>query len=223
VRFPFARYAGEVSYTDAQFGRVRAELARLGIADRTIVVLTADHGESLGEHGIWFEHLGLHDPVTRVPLIIVAPGRLAPGRRHDVASGLDVAPTILGLAGLDVPPTMRGRNLLEPGLRPVPIVTEAVRGVQLAMVDGRWKLVRTERSVALTDAFERQAGALELYDLEQDPRERNDLSSSEPDRVRELVARLDDWVARHRAAPPSQAPAPRPDTLEDLRALGYVE
>ncbi len=232
VRFPLARYAGEVSYTDAQFGRLRAELARLGIADRTIVVLTADHGESLGEHGIWFEHLGLHEAVARVPLLIVAPGRVAPGRRRDPASGLDVAPTILRLAGLDVPPAMRGRDLLAHELPDVPVVTEAVRRTQAAMVSGRWKLVRTERSLFLTDAFERPAGTLELYDLEQDPGERHDLSSAEPDRVRELVARLDDWLVSHRAPPPRQAPAPRPgteapaprpDTLDDLRALGYVE
>jgi arylsulfatase A-like enzyme len=223
VRFPFAQYAGEVSYVDAQFEQLRAALTRLGIADRTLIVLTADHGESLGEHGIWFNHIGLHDPVTRVPLIVFAPSRVAPGRRSDLVSGLDVAPTILGLAGLPVPSSMRGRDLLHGATDPVPVFTEAVRRSQVSMVQGRWKLVRTEQTIAPVDAFEREGGTLELYDLETDPSEHDDLAGAQPARVHDLVAKLDGWLDAHRAPPPTQTPAVRKDTQDDLRALGYVE
>jgi arylsulfatase len=223
VRFPLARYAGEVSSTDAEIGRLRAELTRLGISDRTIVVLTADHGESLGEHGIWFEHLGVHDPVVHVPLLVSAPGRVAPGRRPDPVSSLDVAPTVLGLAGLSVPPSMRGRDLLRDAKGSPLVVSEAVRREQVAVVQGRWKLVRTERSLSYTDAYERQAGTVELFDVETDATEVHDLAAEEPGRVAELRAALDAWLDVHRAPPPPSVPAGKRDTLDDLRALGRIE
>jgi arylsulfatase A-like enzyme len=223
ARFPIAEYAGEVSYTDVHLGRLLDELERLGIAGRTIVVVTADHGESLGEHAIWFNHIGLYEPVTRVPLIIRGPGRIPPGRRTDPASGLDVAPTILGLAGLPVPTEMRGRDLLRGTPPPAPIVTEAVRRVQTALVDDGWKLIRTERTVEFGGAVEHGAGTLELYDLTRDPGERDDRAAAEPDRARELAATLDAWLDRHRAAPAPPAPSVGKDRMDDLRALGYVE
>ena len=223
VRFPVAQYAGEVSYTDAQLGRVLEGLSRLGIADRTVVVVTADHGESLGEHGIWFNHIGLYDPVARVPLLIYAPGRVPPGRRVDPASGLDVAPTILGLAGVVVPAEMRGRDLLRGAGPEVPIVTEAVRRSQTALVHHGWKLLRTERTVEFGGATERRAGTLELYDLTRDPTEQHDRADAEPDRARELAATLDAWLDAHRAAAPAGAAPVGADRMDDLRALGYVE
>src|SRR5206468_8311189 len=105
-------YAGEVSYVDEQIGRLRRGLEDLGLTGRTILVVTADHGESLGEHGIYFDHFGLHDPNLRVPLIVWAPGRVPAARRSDTVRGLDVAPTILRLANLPVPPAMHGSDLL---------------------------------------------------------------------------------------------------------------
>lgn len=223
VQFPKAQYAGEVSYTDAQIGVLRAELEQLGVADRTILVVTADHGESLGEHGIWFEHLGLHDPVARVPLIVWAPGRVPAGRRRDLVGGIDVAPTILGLTGLPVVPGMRGRDLLRGAPPPVPVVTEAVRRAQITMIDGPWKLVRTEHDLVYTDAYARDRGTIELYDLDADPAEVRDLAGTNPARVAELTAQLDAWLDAHRPGAPTIAPAVRDDTMDDLRALGYVE
>jgi arylsulfatase A-like enzyme len=220
--FPVAEYAGEVSYTDTQLGRLLDGLARLGVADRTIVVVTADHGESLGEHGIWFNHIGLYDPVTRVPLLVYAPGRVAPGRRDDPASGLDVAPTILGLAGLPVPPEMRGRDLLRDLAPTGPVVTEGVRRTQVSLVQNGWKLIRTERTVEFGGTDERRAGTLELFDLTRDPTELHDRAAADPDRVRELASALETWLDTHRAAAPVAAPVAR-DRADDLRALGYVE
>ena len=99
---------------DARYplGTDREELERLGLTGRTILVVTADHGESLGEHGLYFAHIGLREPALRVPLIVWAPGRVAAAPDARLARGLDVAPTILRLVGLPAPASMQGRDLL---------------------------------------------------------------------------------------------------------------
>jgi len=221
VRFPLAQYAGEVSYTDAQVGALRAEIERLGIRERTILLVTADHGESLGEHGIWFEHMGLHDPSVRVPLIVWAPGRLPPARRADATSGLDVAPTVLALAGLPVAPAMRGRDLFGAGTQPATVVSEGLRHSQVSIRDERWKLIRTLDDLSYAPEFERLAGTVELYDLRADPGELHDLAATEIGARVRLTAALDAWVAAHPATPAGIPDAT--DKLEELRALGYVE
>jgi arylsulfatase A-like enzyme len=221
VRFPLAQYAGEVSYTDAQVGALRAEIERLGIRERTVLLVTADHGEVLGEHGIWFEHLGLHDPSVRVPLIVWAPGRLPSARRGDAATGLDVAPTLLALAGVPVAAGMRGRDLFGAAAPPPSVVSEGLRGAQVSIRDERWKLIRTLADLTYAPDFERRAGTVELYDLRADPGELHDVVATEAGARVRLGAALDAWLAAHPATP---AGAPDvTDKLEELRALGYVE
>jgi choline-sulfatase len=221
ARYPLAQYAGEVSYTDAQVGALRAEIERLGIRERTILLVTADHGEALGEHGIWFEHLGLHDPSVRVPLVVWAPGRLPPARRGDATTGLDVAPTLLALTGVPVPPSMRGRDLFGAAEAPASLVSEGLRGNQVSIRDERWKLIRTVADLSYAPEFERRAGTVELYDLRADPGERHDVAATETGARARLAAALDAWLAAHPATPAGVPDVT--DKLEELRALGYVE
>ncbi len=226
LRYPLAQYAGEVAYVDGEVGRVRAELERLGIAERTIVVVTADHGESLGEHGVWFNHFGLTEPNLRVPLIVWAPGRVTPARHPEPTDGLDVAPTILGLTGVPVPPAMQGHDLLAAGApaRTTPLIAEALRNYQVAVRQGPWKLLRTQRSFYYVDAFQRGAGARELYRVDSDPGEHDDLLSRSPEEAARLEGFLDGWQARQHAAPAEASPGPpRPSLERELRALGYVQ
>jgi len=226
LRYPLAQYAGEVSYVDQEIGRLRAELERLGVAGRTILVVTADHGESLGEHGVWFNHFGLTEQNLRVPLVVWAPARVAPARHPGAASGLDVAPTILRLADLPVPPAMQGRDLLAPAAAEpgTPIVAEALRGLQIAARRGPWKLVRTLRSFCYVDAFQQPAGAQELYRLDDDPGERQNLIGGYPEVTATLARSLETWMAEHASAPDGEPARPaRPGLERELRALGYVQ
>jgi arylsulfatase A-like enzyme len=229
LRFPRARYAGEVSYVDAAIGELRAELERLGLADRTIIVVTGDHGESLGEHGIYFGHAGLYEPSLRVPLVIWGPGRVPQRRHDDPVSSLDVAPTVLGLAGLPVPSTMQGRDLFGDAPAAIEIISVANHGRQIMLRDGRWKLIRTLEGFYYVDAFAPRAGDRELYDLLADPAERVNLAGSRPEIAARLDAKVEAWLAvQSNNGSRRERLHGRPAGLsreqrEGLRALGYVE
>jgi arylsulfatase A-like enzyme len=105
-------YEGDVLYTDAEIGRLLAKLEEIGEAERTLVVVTADHGEALGEHGVMGHSWFVIEPVLHVPLLLRAPGRIDAGVRLPAPVSLvDIPPTILDLVG--VPPTapMQGVSL----------------------------------------------------------------------------------------------------------------
>jgi arylsulfatase A-like enzyme len=224
-----AAYAAEVRYTDDALAALLRLLDELGLGERTILVVTSDHGEAFGEHGRDTHGFTLFEEEVRVPLIWHAPGLVAAGRRITALVGLvDVAPTVLDLLGLAVPAWMQGVSLgplMEVGSDPAAAPPDRVlpieslvglRGVHA----GAWKgLVRDGRVV--------------VYDLDRDPTERTPERSPRWDGVvRDAQARLDADCARVRAlvsaAPAGDAarPAPAVRDLErerKLRALGYVE
>jgi arylsulfatase A-like enzyme len=103
LRWVLGQYSGEVSYVDEQLGHLMQQIDAQGRADRTVLVVAGDHGESLGEHGVWFNHGGdLQDQELRVPLFIRYPPAIAAGRRVTGPVELtDLAPTIAELTGLD--------------------------------------------------------------------------------------------------------------------------
>ncbi len=226
VEYPRALYAGEASYVDQELGRLVDTLTSWGLRDRMVVVATADHGEGLGDHRIYFNHIGLWEPMLRVPLIVWAPGRLAPKVDDRPASGLDVAPTLLRAVGLEVPPSMEGRDVLTGDAPRRPLVAESVERWQTALVDDDWKIVRTATGFYVTSAFHRDAGDVELYDLAHDPDEGTNLAASEPARLADMQARLDAWLAAQAAAGDGTPARPLPTSPADrarLRALGYIE
>jgi arylsulfatase A-like enzyme len=221
---PADRYDGEIHFADAQIGRLLAALEDEGIGSRTLVVVTADHGEGLGEHGCDEHGPNVYEEAVRIPLILRWPGRLAPGRRLPGPAGLaDVAPTVLDLIGLTPLEGAQGRSLV-PALdgrapdgdeREVLLQAEYpgrpglnVFGARL----GRYKYVESREGGAIA----RQ----ELYDLERDPSELVDLSSQEPDQTVRLARVVARWRKRIRA-PESQRAGP--ESEEALRALGYVQ
>ena len=184
-------YFAAVSYLDERVGEVLGALQRSGMADRTTVLFCADHGEMLGERGLWYK-MSFFEQSARVPLIVRVPGA-GPRRVAEPASLLDVTPTLLELAGLpaeQVSPPGAAASLAAAvtGAGPAParpVVSEYhAEGVTApsAMVrDGRFKLIRSLEDPDL------------LFDLEADPRELTDLSGTpeHADTVRRLGASLD--------------------------------
>ena len=100
-----------VSEVDHYVGRILAALEACGKRQNTIIVFTSDHGEWLGEHLRYGKGYPAHDAASRVPLIISAPGGMPAQRRDDIVEAVDIVPTLLDLAGIQIPPTLQGSSL----------------------------------------------------------------------------------------------------------------
>ena len=195
-----ALYDGALAYMDACIKRILTRLEELGVADNTIVVYTSDHGETLTEHDIYFDHHGLYEPTLHIPLIIRWPGHLPAGLRvKGFTLQQDLMPTLLELIGLyeelhDL--KMDGQSTLPMilGERPTNYaefyITECTWMRKRGWRTAEWKLIE-----ALEPDFHNKP-PVELYNLVEDPGETVNLAEKEPELVQFLKARMVDWVNR---------------------------
>jgi arylsulfatase A-like enzyme/Flp pilus assembly protein TadD len=215
-------YDGEVAWSDEIVGRIVTALSGAGTLERTLVVVTSDHGESLGEHGEDTHGYFVYQSTLRVPLIVAGPG-VKPGTRVEtVARTIDLYPTILELVRLrpeDSKAGVTGRSLV-PAFAGGRIADESSISESLVPLlqfgwsdlrsirDGRWKYILAPRP--------------ELYDLDRDPGEQRDLAAAEPSRAQALRAALEDHLRREQKAVQGDAAAAVPPELrERLGAVGY--
>ncbi|HLA77529.1 MAG TPA: sulfatase [Vicinamibacteria bacterium] len=230
-------YQGEVSFQDFWVGKLLEQLDQRGLTDRTLVVLTADHGECF-DHGVFFDHTDcLYEGALRVPLIFRFPGRVAPATRDArLVENIDIAPSILDLLGLRQP-GFGGHSLFgqvrrqavyferplyhEEAARNRPQRAEEIRVVAGELVRSvrpelDWLGVRTEAW-----KFTTLGAQEELYRIDQDPEERHDLGATFPHVAEGLRRDLLGWGSRHpfRLGPQSRI---NEDLQETLRSLGYV-
>jgi arylsulfatase A-like enzyme len=181
------RYDHEIARFDLEVGPLLERLARPDLAGRVAVVFMSDHGEAFGEHGTYYHGHNLYQENVATPLVIAAPGTPARRLGDGPVSLIDVAPTLLNLAGLEVPGAMRGHDLtgalyggeLDPG-RAVFLESHFTGyyvslAYQAAVIVGADKLIED----TATRTFE-------LYDLAADPGERRDLATRHPERALEL-------------------------------------
>ena len=213
-------YDGEVAYLDRQVGRLLGFLESRGLLENTVIALVADHGESLGEHGVLYRHVGLHDTTTHVPLMIRWPGREREGRRIEgLVQTIDLFPTLVKAAGLEVP-TQDGTDLRE-------LTGEGKRGRRAVFSEHAGRLglmVRTpEASYMLSQGNTRffPDGAF-FYDLKADPQEARSLAGQGLPTEQQLADLLRRWLADRR---PSPGTKPREQSDEEkarLKALGYL-
>lgn len=215
-------YDAEIAVLDQAVGRVLDELRRLQALDDTLVVLTADHGESLGEHGEKTHALFIYDATVRVPLILRYPGELPAGKLYEgPVRSVDIAPTVLAALGLPGSGETQGQDLL-PAFRgrvPPPDLPQYSESL-LAQVDfGMAPLYGIRRAGYKWIRAPRP----EVYDLRGDPRELHNLYPREARRGaaldRDLAAILAD--SRRRALAPQKA-AMDAEAARSLRALGYL-
>lgn len=182
IRRMWQAYYATVTFMDAQVGKVLAELDRLGLRDSTTVIFTSDHGYHLGEHHMW-QKSNLHEEVTRVPLIVAAPGFDA-GRSKSLVELVDIYPTVCSLTNVAIPRTVQGESL-------VPVLKDpdtTVRDAALSINRGSFG-IRTDDW-----AFMRyKDGSEELYDMNADPAQFTNLAGIEKytDKKSELAAKLD--------------------------------
>jgi arylsulfatase A-like enzyme len=181
-------YDNELAYNDRELGRVVQALKRLSLYDNTLIVVTADHGEEFGEHGTFRHGRSLYDSLLHVPLILKLPRSRQSGRRVGaLASNVDIAPTLLDLAGLAPAPGFRGVSLraaLDDGRTALrqSVLAEQIspKEVLYAARDSRFKyvyqLIPEPRQM--------------LFDLERDPAEQANLLPGIPDGARGLMSEL---------------------------------
>ena len=203
-------YDGEVLFADAQLARLLAAVDSRGERERTIVAVTGDHGESLGEHGEATHGLLLYEAALRVPLVMAGP-QLVPAPRDEPVTLLDVAPTLLARAGVEVGDTdgadlLSGRSAADREMYAETDYPHAAGWSPLrALAQGRWKMIASDE--------------MELYDLEADSAEARNVAAERASTARAMSARLDELS---RAGRTPQVSRPSADSLERLRALGYV-
>jgi arylsulfatase A-like enzyme len=222
-----AQYDGEIAAVDQEVGRILDALDGSGAATRTVVVVTSDHGESLGEHDYYFDHgQDVFDPSLRIPLLIAVPGQAGGTRSAALASTLDLVPTVLDAVKVSYPPDLAGTSLL-PALRGQPLAgrdrlfARNDRNLS-ASFDHRHKVVATP-----TDSDLRY----QLYDRASDPGERRDVSLGRADETRvwrrELELFLEraerEWAhTRRLLGDKPGAGRMTPEACAQLKALGYA-
>jgi len=237
MRYPDSEYDAELAYTDSELGDFWQFLKDRRLFSRSLIVLTADHGESLGDHGESTHGYFIYQSTLQVPLIIRWPeersrpaaagaSASAPAsRRIDDPVGLiDVAPTILQYLGLPRPESFQGRGLLDlPASGESTSPPREVYSESLYAHDKfGWAPLRALR---VKDFKYIDAPEPELYNLADDPGEQHNLVSESPAVEHALAARLADLRKRYaRAAVPGVAAQPEmtPEALANLHALGYL-
>ena len=213
----YAPYDGEIAYADELVGLLLDRLKSGGVYQRATIVLLADHGEGLGDHGEQEHGLFLYQETTRVPLIVKLPGRPSARRVAAPVQQIDVAPTILDFAGTPRPTDLRGRSLrpLLEGTGTLPevsIYSEALYSRYhfgwselYALTDSRYRFIRAPRE--------------ELYDLQSDPGELSSIAGQRPQVRQAMRGALESLISNSPIAAPAQVDE---QDRQRLAALGYV-
>jgi arylsulfatase A-like enzyme/Flp pilus assembly protein TadD len=220
-RFAGRPYDGEIAFVDEQLGRILDALARDGRLDRTLVAVTGDHGESLGEHGEGTHGLFVYEATLRVPLLARWPGRIPAGTRIvRLVSGVDLAPTLVELLGLpplagpegtSFAPALRG----EPMAVREPVYSEA----HLPLRAYGWSDLRALHSGERKFI---EAPEPELYDLRADPAETRNLAATHAEEVARWRERLASVEGSWREPEPGGEQVLDAEARARLESLGYL-
>jgi choline-sulfatase len=225
-----ALYDSAIRDVDEEIAGLLTTLNQNDLLDRTIVVITADHGEQIAQHGLALEHLGPYDEVLHVPLIVLWPEHLVPGTRIRARVQLiDLAPTLLSLVGLPVPPGLDGRDL-SAALRgeeivDAPAYAELAGKVFVQYRDQEQLLFSPGGAfIQLPSGVRSSFGEVEVYDLSHDPGETHNLVDQDPSRTQAALGaiklRLQEW---NRQRQPTSSEQIGPAAYEVLRQAGYLQ
>jgi arylsulfatase A-like enzyme len=207
------RYDSEIAYTDYHINRLLEGLKQRGFFNKTIIVVTADHGEEFGDHGGREHTITLYEEVIHIPLIIRVPGFGHQVIREFVVES-DIAPTITNLVGLSFPGGVHGTVMPfdKDGFKPRnrTVYSETRRKADLmSVIENRYKLI-----------IDNENKTMELYNLREDPREKNNIVSKNQGKALELKNKLLDFYSKPTKHP--KAIVLTGKQIRALRALGYV-
>jgi arylsulfatase A-like enzyme len=228
AQIPWVRklYDGEVRFMDDNVARFLAELQRLGIYEDTLIVFVSDHGEEFCEHGSYEHGHSLYNELIHVPLFVKLPGTREGRRRPEPVSTGSLAPTLLDLIGMPSPPESSSYASLRPLLDGTGSWTpRSVISSTLLYFEERQSAVFEDFKYIRTPG----SGAEAIFDLNADPGERRDLAASSSERLRVARAafaeeeRVCEALRDHFGIHGSVATELKPEALEQLRSLGYVQ
>jgi arylsulfatase A-like enzyme len=214
-----SQYDGAIAFMDFKIGELIRHLKENGLFDNTLIMITSDHGEAFGDRGQLGHNVSVYQDQVHIPLVVKYPGSRAPGRADNLASHVDLLPTILEVSGLAPKPDLPGVSLLRLNSTPDRTVLSErhsgacmspnprIPGVQYALFRGSSKLISSS------------LGVRELYNLAKDPQEKTDLYSTAPQAS--LDSALQDWIRTTPRPHTAQEPVD-PERLKHLRSLGYV-
>ena len=218
-------YRGEIEYLDVQFGQLLAKLEADGLYDDTVIVVTADHGEEFNEHGGFWHGLTLYDEQIHVPLLIKwAKNGVGPnsGAESGIARLIDVGPTLLGVAGIEVPETMQGIDLR------TPYSTRLEKDRHAFSEEDHegnilWSLrTEDEKLIVANPGNPRGLPEREFFDISGDPEELDPYDDPDAEERLAEMAELARLAAEGKAVESQDVEMTFAD-CERLRMLGYVE
>ena len=229
------QYAAEISYMDFHIGRLFDELRRRGILDEALLLITSDHGENFMEHPKAFSHgHSVYQTAMHTVGVIRLPGGEGGGRKiEEPVSSIDLLPTLLNILGISPPPGIDGEaiqlGITDDALPQRTRFGQATRPRKHHETDPRWmnilkaRYIRSGRHKFIHTPY---LGTEELYDLESDPGEQNNLLENSSPESREIAARLrtelTTWAESADPLPTRFEPTHREETRERLRSLGYL-
>jgi arylsulfatase A-like enzyme len=229
-------YAAEVISVDQMIGSLVKLLEEEEILDETLIIVTSDHGENIGDHGMIDHLLSMYESTIHIPLIMRYPARFSAGSENtSLTSQIDIMPTVIDIAGLgNLYPGSLERSLANAKRPPRDfVIAENDRPLQgmrvlrkrfpdfdAKSIDGRIRMLRTDRHKLIWHSNR----APQLFDLQSDPTETHDLAATNPDLRDRMLAQLTDWMNdRTQSNAPSDFETDDPEAIEQLKQLGYLE
>ncbi len=207
-----SQYGAEITYLDEHLGRLFKKLKELNLYDSSLIIVTSDHGELLGEHKLR-GHLSnpMYEPLLNIPLIVKYPYSRVIGRKKNKIMLTDLYPAILSLCDLPIPDTV-SRKAFETHSQPfVAEYYDKDFGTHRVLYDGPYKYMEFSRD-----------RTPELYDLKKDPQEKQNIISQVPEVTDKMQQKLREWEKRFKAHE-KQKTETSEEMLEDLKTLGYIQ
>ncbi|MBI2423737.1 MAG: sulfatase-like hydrolase/transferase [Candidatus Hydrogenedentes bacterium] len=222
-------YIGEIELFDREFGRFIQGLKERGLYEDAAIVLTADHGEEFYEHGGWWHGLTLYEEQTHVPYLVKLPKNAHGGTKNpQIARSLDIAPSLLQLAGAQPGPMMQGKSLFDADGQPVDVGTaysyaeNDFEGIVLQSVR-----TPSTKLIKANEGNKRNLKPFEFYNLDQDTGEQHNLAEDPAWQVQReaLYTTINDFlhICEEGAVEPAGQVVVDESLQEELRSLGYVE
>jgi arylsulfatase A-like enzyme len=219
-----SHYDGAIAYLDSEIGKLVQHLKSTGMFDNTLLIITADHGESFGEKALMNHGASVYQDEVHVPLLIKCPRTRTAAVVSDVVSSVDLMPTVLNVAGSPFPANVQGESLLNAASPRRDVLSESFPNSIWSNWHPRFRAIRRAVFQGTEKLLTSTTGERELFDIARDPAEARNLYPVEPDVGRDLEAKLERSLHTVAAAP-REAPqgSAGKEQVDRLKSLGYIQ